>query len=220
MVQLFGTPAMPVATTQSSPTAAIQVPAPVAIATATPAVLATGTTVDPVIPATVAPVVAGEMVEAPLATEVAPVVIKEAPVDRVVPNLAQAPEAPVVLPAAVVPTNTTEATVDVSHDDFVVAYSDMVATSTNLHAAPFATLQSVGGTTAPMMARLATQPNSVLQTIYLILGCLVALALFASVILEWRQHRPLQTGYGLALLILMTGLFYVHTLATAGALVL
>ena len=53
-----------------------------------------------------------------------------------------------------------------------------------------------------------------MQLLYLILGSITALTLFTSVVVEWRHHRPVQTIYGLVLLLLMAGLFYIHTIGT------
>lgn len=213
VVQLFGTPAIPAV-------------APVVIAGAafpatTSARLAVVGTAAPMVPAGVKPVlgtttavknalplVAGEMIDITMSTQASN---SQSTIVSTVSNRRVDTAGPAV----------TSTTLDTAAPrDVAYLYTEMAASSTNLVPAPQATLQSLGGTTAPMMARLATQPNTVLQSIYLLLGLLTALALVASVLLEWRHHRPVQTGYGLALLILMTGLFYVHTMTTAGALVL
>lgn len=68
-------------------------------------------------------------------------------------------------------------------------------------------------------AGLATQPNKLLKYLYLFVGSLTVLALWSSVILAWRQRQLVDVSYGLALLLLMSGLFYVHQLITSGAVI-
>ncbi len=103
--------------------------------------------------------------------------------------------------------------------DFTVVESGMATSHTNLQPAPIASVEKQLLEPVPTTARLATEPNRVLQTIYIIIGIITMLALFASVIIEWRQHRPVQTVYGLLLLLLMCGLFVLHTTLTAHVLV-
>ena len=62
---------------------------------------------------------------------------------------------------------------------------------------------------------LATTPNTVLRYIYLSLGMLVSILLVLSVALAARYHRPWQIAYGIALLMLMTGLFYLQSYLTS-----
>ncbi len=66
---------------------------------------------------------------------------------------------------------------------------------------------------------LVTQPNNLLRYLYIFMGALVILALWASVINGLRKHRIVEVGYGAALLLLMVGLFYVHSLVTGGVLI-
>lgn len=68
-------------------------------------------------------------------------------------------------------------------------------------------------------AGLATQPNKLLRYLYLTVGSLTILALWSSILLAWRRRQTTEIGYGLALLLLMTGLFYVHQLLTSGAVI-
>lgn len=83
--------------------------------------------------------------------------------------------------------------------------ASMVADSANYHA-------SAGSTRTE---QYATMPSLVLQIIYLVIGSIVTVLLLASVAISVKHHRPQQIAYGLVLLILMTGLFYLHTLFTA-----
>jgi hypothetical protein len=106
-----------------------------------------------------------------------------------------------------------------SAGEAISLYSGMAASSTNLKPAPYATVD-LANIPAPKLAVLATEPSKLLQFIYLVLGGLTAIALLFSVILEWRHHRPVQTAYGLFLLMIMAGLFYVQTTIMAGAVIL
>lgn len=60
-----------------------------------------------------------------------------------------------------------------------------------------------------------TMPNHVLRVIYLFLGTVIATLLLISIALGMRYHRPWQVVYGVGLLLLMSGLFYLHTFITA-----
>jgi hypothetical protein len=112
-----------------------------------------------------------------------------------------------------------EAKVVMGAAEAISLYSGMAASSTNLEPAPFLTID-LENVSVPKAMALATEPSKVLQLIYLILGGLTALVLLLSVVLEWRHHRPVQTAYGLLLLLVMAGLFYVHTTIIAGAVIL
>ena len=110
--------------------------------------------------------------------------------------------------------------VEISDESLISIYSGMITTSTPLQPATIeSTLAGNAGTSAPILGRLATQPNTVLQILYLIIGSLVGLALFTSILLEWRRHHPVQVAYGVLLLFVMSGLFYFHTLLTGGAVI-
>lgn len=77
--------------------------------------------------------------------------------------------------------------------------------------------QGMGGTTAArasVIGSLATRPNQVLQIFYLMIGSLVASLLILSVIVEMRHQRPLQVAYGITLLMIMSGLFFVQSKLT------
>jgi hypothetical protein len=74
-------------------------------------------------------------------------------------------------------------------------------------------LQQSGGTTkayASTFGELATQPSSVLQTLYLFIGLFVSVVLLTSIMIGVRHARPLQVLYGIGLLLLMSALFTVH----------
>lgn len=117
---------------------------------------------------------------------------------------------------------TTTDPVVVVNDTHVLMYLDTVSTSTDLIPLPVSTSLSYMSSTSmaiPITARLATQPNNILQVLYIIIGLLTIISLLASVLIEWRKQQLLQVSYGVLLLLLMSGLFYMHVVITAGALV-
>lgn len=67
--------------------------------------------------------------------------------------------------------------------------------------------------------RLVTQPQQVLQLVYLVLGGFVLVCLLAAVFIEIRRQEPLQVAYALLLMVLMVGLYQAHMYLTSGALV-
>lgn len=94
-----------------------------------------------------------------------------------------------------------------------------LSTSSGLLPMPIKTELVSAGTSAPMMAQLATQPNTWLRFMYLGIGSLVIFSLLTSVIIGWRRHRPLEIAYGVALLAVMAGCYYLHTALTSGAVI-
>lgn len=99
------------------------------------------------------------------------------------------------------------------------SYSSFIATTSNLLPA---SLEDVSGTTAikaPVIGSLATKPNSLLQGLYLIVGLILASILISSIILGAKHHRPMQVAYGIGLMLLMSGLFYVHVLLTTSVVI-
>lgn len=70
-------------------------------------------------------------------------------------------------------------------------------------------------TKVEQLASIATKPNTLLQFVYLVLGIIVAFLLLVSIVINVRRIRPVQTIYGIALLLLMSGLFYVHLSLTS-----
>ena len=226
VVQMFGTPAVP--TVVSAPPAPVIVLAPIVAVALEPVETFVAITDQG------APQVAGEMMDTPEETQTASVVVSEstmnseegaiivedtevaAPTESPKTELMQNEEMATIPPA---PTpEYTQSPAPIASREVISLYSNLAASSTNLTPAPYTTSDTVLKT--PTMAALATEPSAVLQLIYLVLGSITALALLASVILEWRHHRPVQTVYGLALLLVMAGLFYIHTIISSGAVVL
>jgi hypothetical protein len=102
-----------------------------------------------------------------------------------------------------------------------VATESFVSISTNLVPLPAQQLDTYTTANAgsSLVGRLSTTPNTVLQYLYIALGMVVSALLLVSVLLAFRFHRPMQVVYGVSLLLLMTGLFYLHTLVTAGVVI-
>lgn len=135
-----------------------------------------------------------------------------------VPSSSETPTV-AIAPKATTIDSTPQTVVDDGHRTLIL---DTMATATNLTPLPATISDSLmsTGTTVPAVARLATQPKNILQFLYLILGTLIAGSLFASVLIEWRRQHLIQVAYGVGLLVLMSGLFYIHVMITTGALVI
>lgn len=72
----------------------------------------------------------------------------------------------------------------------------------------------VKGEETEVLATLATKPTSLLQIIYLVLGSFVIIILLLSIFLSLKKHSLRQVVYGTLLLLVMSGLFYVHLTLT------
>lgn len=94
----------------------------------------------------------------------------------------------------------------------------MVATSSGLMASE---ATATAGTTerSSSIVGLATQPHTVLQFMYTLIALAVFVLLTLSFVDELRHSHPTQVGYSVAMLLLMTGLYWLHMNLTAGALV-
>jgi hypothetical protein len=101
--------------------------------------------------------------------------------------------------------------------DVVVIERTMISTSSGLAVANLTKphIAHAGGT----MASIVTKPNALLQVSYMVLGTIVFLLLILSIILEARRFHMVQVAYGLVLLVGMGGLWFVHSLMTAGAVI-
>lgn len=98
-----------------------------------------------------------------------------------------------------------------------ILYSDFISTSTGGIPATVSDVQGENDTTAPFLLELATQPHTVLQIIYIIIGLFVFVSLMLSIFIEIKKQQPLQVAYGVGLLILMLCLFSIHTILSTGA---
>jgi hypothetical protein len=101
--------------------------------------------------------------------------------------------------------------------DVVVIEKPLMATSSGLAVATIIEEPQERGFAS--FVALVTKPNSLLQIIYLVFGVIVVSLLIASVVSETRRMHYIQAAYGVGLLILMGGLWYVHALLTTGAVV-
>ncbi len=119
------------------------------------------------------------------------------------------------------PSQPAEAVKEVEPPTHEVLDLGTVATSSGLTPiTPGGTMERVDSDDYPGVTALATQPNQVLHFLYLVLGTLVALSLIASLVVAWRVHATLYIVKGAALLVLMSGLFYLQVSLTDGAVVL
>jgi len=215
VVQLFGAPAASVSDTPSSPIESVVVAAPTSTS-----VMAERRPAAEQVAGVSKPVAASPVPIATTSTStiVAPAVSAESVTKPEVVTSASLVAADSTATASTAPETIVEA-VEMS-DELVSVYSNTLTSSTPL--LPARIDRAVGGavsTRAPILGRLATQPNTVLQIVYIMLGGLIGVALFMSVLLEWRRHHPLQVAYGVLLLCVMSGLFYLHMFLTSGALI-
>lgn len=193
VVQLFGTPAAPMPPFPVLPPAPQpQVPEVIAVAE-------------------VATEPAGNELVAGEQTVSEEVVVEPVPVKTV----------PEVLPeAAVEKTVETEVSEVLVEDNQTSVFSTHFSTSSGL--AP-ATIGSVSGTTATeqvsFIGSIATKPTILLQAVYLTIGLLVALLLLISIVIGIHHTRPLQIVYGVGMLMIMSGLFYVHISITTSVVI-
>jgi len=95
-----------------------------------------------------------------------------------------------------------------------------LSTTSGLVPAPVRDELQSAGTSAPMLAQLATQPNAWLRYMYIAIGSLVIFSLLTSVLIGWRRHRPLEVAYGTGLLVVMAGCYYLHTALTSGVIIM
>lgn len=156
--------------------------------------------------------------EEPAVAGIETVIETPAPTPAPAPIPTSAPAAPVVSPPpAATPLRVAATTIE---DHGVVLYSDTITSSTDLLEVP---INPALSTPAPApvteIAMIATSPSSMMQRVYWVLGFFAIMALVASVAIEWRQQRPVQVFYGVALLYVMATLFYIHALVTGGAVV-
>lgn len=115
-------------------------------------------------------------------------------------------------------TNTEIAGVEVN-EELVSVYSGTIATTTK--GVP-ASIEEIGGEhvrQSSLLGGLATQPSALLQALYILIGLFVATVLLISILIEVKHQRPLQIAYSLGLLLVMSGLFYLHTLVSGGAVI-
>lgn len=208
VVQLFGTPASPVVIPDPVPAAATVYTAP------TIPIVASSSADSINISMQAVPVVAAETIMATpttryevasSATTTMPVAMYEVTTPKTEPMYEEA--ATLVVDEVY------------SEGGVVSLYSSTIATSSGLPVLLRAPQEASGTTKTAILARVATQPNLFLQTIYMILGTVVAGMLLLSFALAWRTHQPRQVAYSVALMGLMGGLVALHLYLTSGAVI-
>lgn len=103
-------------------------------------------------------------------------------------------------------------------EDSVALYSDLVSTSTGGVPATIEPPQENSNHTNKLLT-MATQPQTVLQILYTLIGLFVIGSLLLSVLIEIRKQQPVQIAYSAGLMTVMAALFYVHALITNGVLI-
>ncbi|MCA9358960.1 hypothetical protein KC926_02010 [Candidatus Kaiserbacteria bacterium] len=225
VVQLFGAPAVvPVVKEPESTEVAVAEPAPTP-AVVTPAVteIASEASLEGV---EILPEVAGELAlsnvssEVVLESELESEAVADDSLEILVENETQLPQPvfeineaeSVVVPEADIAPQ--QISVD---DDVVVVESPIISTSSGLAVAQITTPND--GHAGATVASVATQPNLLLQSVYMVLGVLVLILLSISIVMEARRFHYMQVAYGFMLLFGMGGLWFVHTLLTSGAVI-
>lgn len=219
VVQLFGTPAVP--ETEETETVPIITPEPSVVAEELPDFYSTTTAVAVVEAPTSTPN------STPTANATATALTLAAAADETV-ETGNATHSPAVVPhTAPIATgapagsfaeseNTLHVTEAKSPDTKIIRRS-LIATSSGLAVANMSpTIKPHAGAT---VASIATQPNALLQSLYVLLGSVVVMLLLASIVLEMRRLHLVQVAYGVLLLVGMGGLWYAHALLTTGAVI-
>lgn len=112
---------------------------------------------------------------------------------------------------------TEEETIIVAEPTEVLIVESTIATSSGLAVASLSNIpDNKAGTT---IVSMITQPNEVLQLVYMLLGFIVMTLLLFSAIFEARQLHFVQVSYSIGLMVSMSALWYVHSLLTAGAVI-
>jgi len=199
VVQLFGTPAIPPSPTPTTPPVAtiIEESAPIAVAPELPLEdTVAGIDAD----LAVATVTEATTVTTTAATITPPVIVNDRPV--MASNKYRIEEVGSEI-------------VTVTDDSVII--ESTIATSSGLAVANIVTDASgQAGTTAVSMA---TQPNELLQWIYITLGTVVVALLLSSAVFEFRRFHYLQVAYSFLLIAVMGGLFFIHSWLTGGAVI-
>lgn len=203
VVQLFGTPAKPVAVAPK--------PAP-----------------KP------APVVAQVVAEAPAPTAVPPTPISEPEKVENTDVLSATDPAPVTpsttTPETVATTSTSTPVLSttgsqakesvpatpVARKELPTLLESTIATSSGL----IALLEQATTTDKAPVAGVITKPSTLLQIIYTLFGFIVIGLLVGAAIMEVKRDRYVQVAYSLGLLVVMGGLWYIHSLLTVGAVII
>ena len=203
VVQMFGTPAAPVVAGSG---------VSIAQAAEEPVVE------EPVVVTAVSEV--SEGAQAPETTEV----VETSENTEVLAEAVDITEDIVIIEAVPVPVTVTEFAqeTEVVEEEIAMApSSSFVSTSTGGIPASIDPTQTQIATdmSAPYFYKVLTQPHITLQVMYAAIGLLVLVSLIFSIFIEIRTQQPVQIAYSFALLLLMFGLFQLHELLSAGALI-
>ncbi len=111
-----------------------------------------------------------------------------------------------------------EKTVTTYYHNQTIISSSLLATSSGLQVAEV-TPRGQSYANGISVGMLATQPNTILQLLYMLLGGVTTALLLVSIVFEVRRLQYVQVLYSLLLLGGMGVLWYVHAVLTAGAVV-
>lgn len=210
VVQLFGTPAKPVAVAPRPAPA----PAPI-VAQAIAEALAP--TLSPVsAPVATTPTSSPEPEEVEdtdvlAATDPAPVTPATTTDDTVATTSTSTP----VLATTESPTEKTTLAAPVARKELPAFTESTIATSSGL----IALLEQATSTDGAPVAGVITKPNTLLQIVYTLFGFIVIGLLVGAAVIEVRRDRYVQVAYSLGLLAIMGGLWFIHSLLTVGAVI-
>jgi len=208
VVQLFGTPAVAPA---SAPMVQKPAASPVVVEKVTEQATSLASELVETLPVSVT---AQAEQSFPSTEEVLAVEVTEIPLAEVteaeLPAIISESE---VVKEAVLPVPVTENSADV-----VVIESPLIATSSGLAIAQITTERAEENYLS--ISAVATQPNTLLQYLYMTIGVITLVLLFSSIVLEARRFHFTQVAYGFLLLIGMGALWYTHLILTNGAVVI
>ena len=223
VVQLFGTPAAtPTPTPTPTPSPALPPPPVIVSAPAPVVVAALPAPVDilPVEPVAVLEPVSDAVLDSSEPATIADgVVLAEAnPVVR-----RNTPEPTEILPAPietaiVPPTAPVDPVLITTVTERGVFVETQLATSSGLAVATM--VESPSSHAGATMASIVTRPNLVLQILYGIVASLIVVSLLYALIVDVRRMHYVQVSYSLLLLVVMGGLWFLHTSLTSGAVIM
>jgi uncharacterized protein YkwD len=202
VVQLFGTPAVPVPV---SPPATRSV-APIDLM---PAEQPIDAIPEPITVMTPPEVLAAEDATLVVEVDTEPVMIPEIPIAE-----------PETLRVTAEPESVADLTPELITtlvDDVVVVQTEL-ATSSGLAVATM--IDSSPTHAGATIASVVTRPNLVLQFLYITVASLIIISLAYALVVDVRRRHYVQVVYSLALMFVMGGLWFVHTTLTSGAVII
>lgn len=106
----------------------------------------------------------------------------------------------------------------VINQEVMVIESPLISTSSGLAVADI-TADNYPHAGATTLASIITKPNALLQFIYFGLAIIVFLLLTAALVLEAKKLRLVQVAYSVLLLFAMSGLWFLNSILTSGAVI-